>query len=185
MSRIGQLPIPVPTGVEIKIGDGNAVEITGPKGSLARDLPATMTITASDDQIQVTRPNNENDQRALHGLTRQLIANMVSGVTEGFEKRLEIQGTGYRAAMQGRDLDLQLGFSHPCVVTPLEGVEIQVPDPTHIVVQGIDKEAVGQVAALVRATRPADPYKGKGVRYQGEYVRQKPGKTAAGLGAAV
>lgn len=184
MSRVGQLPIPVPMGVEIKVGDRNAVEVKGPKGRLARDLPATMVITVSDGQIQVSRHNNERDQRALHGLTRQLIANMVTGVTEGFEKRLEIQGTGYRASLQGRDLDLQLGFSHPCVVTPLEGVEIQVPDPTHIVVQGIDKEAVGQVAALVRGMRPADPYKGKGVRYEGEYVRQKPGKTAAGLATA-
>ncbi len=181
MSRIGQLPVPVPADVDVKIGDRNAVEVKGPKGTLARDLPRTMIITATNGAIEVTRPNDERDQRALHGLTRQLIANMVIGVTDGFEKRLEIQGTGYRATLQGRSLDLQLGFSHPRVITPPEGVDIQVPDPTHVVVQGIDKETVGQVAAEVRAVRPADPYKGKGVRYEGEYVRQKPGKTAAGL----
>ncbi len=185
MSRIGQLPVPVPAGVDVKIGDRNAVEVKGPKGTLARELPRTMTIATTNGVIEVTRPNDERDQRALHGLTRQLIANMVTGVTDGFEKGLEIRGTGYRASLQGRSLDLQLGFSHPRVITPPEGVDIQVPDPTHIVVQGIDKEAVGQVAAEVRAVRPADPYKGKGVRYEGEYVRQKPGKTAAGLATGV
>ncbi len=168
----------------MNIADGNAVEIKGPRGSLARTLPASMTISAAEGLIQVDRPNNDRKQRALHGLTRQLLANMVTGVTDGFQKRLEIQGTGYRASVQGGALDLQLGFSHPQVIRAPEGVDIQVPDPTRIVVEGIDKEAVGQIAAEIRAVRPADPYKGKGVRYAGEYVRQKPGKTAAGLATA-
>ncbi len=184
MSRIGQLPIPVPGGVTVSIGDGNTVEIKGPRGALARTLPRSMTITATDGVLKVSRPNDERKQRALHGLTRQLLANMVIGVTDGFQKRLEIQGTGYRASLQGGALDLQLGFSHPRVIQAPDGVDIEVPDPTHIVVQGIDKQAVGQIAAEIRAVRPADPYKGKGVRYAGEYVRQKPGKTAAGLTAA-
>ena len=184
MSRIGQLPVPIPAGVTVDIGDGNAVEVSGPRGSLARTLPGSMTITAADGMVQVMRPNDEHKERALHGLTRQLLANMITGVTEGFRKRLEIQGTGYRASIQGGALDLQLGFSHPQVIRAPDGVDIQVPDPTHIVVEGNDKEAVGQLAAEIRAVRPADPYKGKGVRYAGEYVRQKPGKTAAGLATA-
>ena len=176
MSRIGQLPVPIPTGVTVNVGDGNAVEVKGPKGSLVRALPASMTITAADGMVQVTRPNDERKQRALHGLTRQLLANMVTGVTEGFQKRLEIQGTGYRASLQGRALDLQLGFSHPQVIRPPEGVDIQVPDPTRIVVEGIDKEAVGQIAAEIRAVRPADPYKGKGIRYAGDTSDRSPAR---------
>ena len=170
------MPIPLPDSVELSIGDGNMVVVKGPKGTLTKSLPSTMTISVAEGRVEILRQSDAREQRALHGLTRQLLANMVTGVTKGFEKRLEIRGTGYRASLQGRAVDLQLGFSHPRVITPPDGVEIQVPDPTHVVVQGIDKQVVGHVAALVRDVRPADAYKGKGVRYSDEYVIRKEGK---------
>lgn len=182
MSRIGRQPIPIPDEVRVTIADGNAVTVTGPKGTSAQILPAAMTIEQRDGVLVVERPSDVREHRALHGLTRQLLANMITGVTAGFEKRLEIRGTGFRASLQDQTLDFQLGFSHAQRVTAPAGVEFELPDPTHIVVRGIDKQQVGQIAAEIRSQRPADPYKGKGLRYEGEYVRRKPGKAAIGLG---
>ena len=156
----------------------------GPKGRLRRRFHADMTVEQAGDEIGVKRSSESRQNRALHGLTRQLIANMVEGVTRGYEKRLAIEGTGFRATLQGGTLDLQLGFSHPQQLAVPEGIEIEVPDPTHIVVKGIDKEFVGQVAADLRKVRPPDAYKGKGIRYEGEYVRRKPGKAAATIAGA-
>jgi large subunit ribosomal protein L6 len=177
MSRIGRKPITVPDGVEIDVGSGR-VSVKGPKGELAQDVSADMKIEQEDGNVTVARPTDRGEHRALHGLTRSLIANMVEGVTDGFEKRLEIQGVGYRAALRGSTLELSLGFSHPVSIEAPEGIEFEVPQPTEVVVRGIDKQQVGQVAADIRKRRPPEPYKGKGIRYRGEQVTRKVGKRA-------
>ena len=177
MSRIGKRPIEIPDGVEVEVGDGE-VTVKGPKGELHQAVSPEMRIERSDATLTVERPSDRGEHRALHGLTRTLIANMVVGVTDGFEKRLEIQGVGYRARLQGNQLELSLGYSHPVSVTPPDGIEFEVPQPTEVVVRGIDKQLVGEIAAQVRKQRPPEPYKGKGVRYAGEYVRRKVGKRA-------
>jgi len=177
MSRIGKRPIEVPTGVTVTLEPGR-VAVTGPLGSLQQDVPQRMQIAQDDGTLTVTRPTERGDDRALHGLTRTLIANMVEGVTKGFEKRLEIQGVGYRAALKGSDLELQVGYSHPVTIKPRTGISFEVPVPTQIVVKGTDKQQVGQTAAEIRKVRPPEPYKGKGIRYEGEYVRRKVGKRA-------
>jgi len=179
MSRIGKEPIAIPDGVKIDVQDAR-VTVTGPKGALHQDIVDAMRVTLEDGTAKVERPSDERSHRALHGLTRTLIANMVEGVTKGFEKALEIHGVGYRAALQGRDLELQLGFSHPVKVAAPEGIEFEVPTPNRIVVRGIDKQLVGAVAADIRKLRKPEPYKGKGVRYEGEHVRKKAGKAAKG-----
>lgn len=175
MSRIGRQPVAVPKNVEITLGDGNNVSVKGPKGQLHRQFPATITLTREDEQIVVTRPSDEGKQRALHGLSRSLLNNMVVGVTDGFTRTLEVQGVGYRAQLQGSNLQLALGFSHPVIVNPPEGITFSVEGP-RILISGIDKEQVGQVAANIRKLRPPEPYKGKGIRFQGERVRRKAGK---------
>ena len=177
MSRIGKKPIAVPAGVLVSVDPGR-VTVSGPKGELRQTVPSRMQIKQEDGTITVERPTERGDDRALHGLTRSLIANMVEGVTNGFEKRLEIQGVGYRAAMSGTNLELQVGYSHPVRITPREGISFEVPVPTQVVVRGIDKQIVGQTAAEIRKVRPPEPYKGKGIRYEGEYVRRKVGKRA-------
>jgi len=177
MSRIGRAPITVPSGVEFRHDDG-LVTVKGPKGELTQRVPREMIVSLADGTITVARPTDSANHRSLHGLTRTLIANMVHGVTEGFEKRLEIQGVGYRAGMKGTDLELLVGFSHPAVVTPPAGIEFETPQPQVVLVRGIDKQAVGEVAAQIRALRPPEPYKGKGIRYAGEYVARKVGKRA-------
>ncbi|MCG8467230.1 MAG: 50S ribosomal protein L6 [Gemmatimonadetes bacterium] len=181
MSRIGKQPIPVPDGVEVKV-DGSHVSVKGPKGELARSFDGDMSIALDDGVVSVTRPSDEPRHRALHGLTRTLVANMVTGVRDGFEKRLEIQGVGYKADQKGKAIVLNVGFSHPVDVEPPEGVELKVESPTLIVVSGIDKEKVGQLAAEIRGVRPPEPYKGKGIRYLGEYVRRKAGKATVAAG---
>jgi large subunit ribosomal protein L6 len=177
MSRIGRQPIELPAGVNVAISPGR-VQVNGPLGELSQQVPDRMTIEQKDGEILVTRPTERGEDRALHGLTRSLIANMVEGVTKGFEKNLEIQGVGYRAALRGSDLELNVGYSHPVVIKAPAGITFDVPAPTQIVVKGTDKQAVGQIAADIRKTRPPEPYKGKGIRYQGEYVRRKVGKRA-------
>jgi large subunit ribosomal protein L6 len=177
VSRIGRKPIAVPAGVTVSIDPGR-VTVNGPKGELQQVVPQRIAIDQSGDEILVTRPTERGEDRALHGLTRTLVANMVEGVTNGFEKRLEIQGVGYRAAMSGSNLELQVGFSHPVRVEPRKGIEFEVPVPTQVVVRGIDKQLVGQTAAEIRRVRPPEPYKGKGIRYSGEFVRRKVGKRA-------
>jgi large subunit ribosomal protein L6 len=178
MSRIGRSPIPVPSGVTVALAD-DSVTVTGPQGSLARRLPSGITISQEGDVLVVARPDDERDHRALHGLTRTLVANMVTGVTQGFTKELEIVGVGYRAIAKGPNaLELALGFSHPVTIDAPEGISFEVPVPTRIVVKGIDKERVGQVAADIRKIRKPEPYKGKGVRYAGERVLRKQGKAA-------
>jgi large subunit ribosomal protein L6 len=178
MSRIGKSPIPVPSGVDVTVAD-RSVTVKGPKGTLARRLPPDISVRQDGDQLVVERPDDEREHRALHGLTRSLVNNMVVGVTDGFSKDLEIVGVGYRAIAQGPSrLELALGFSHPVVVEAPEGVTFEVPAPTRITVRGIDKEIVGQVAANIRKVRKPEPYKGKGVRYAGEVVRRKAGKAA-------
>jgi large subunit ribosomal protein L6 len=178
MSRIGKAPIPVPSGVEVVIGDGR-VSVKGPQGTLERVLPGEITIRQDGSVLTVERPNDERQNRALHGLTRSLVNNMVLGVTNGFTKDLEIVGVGYRAVARGPgQLELALGFSHPVVVNAPEGITFEVPVPTRISVKGIDKEKVGQVAANIRKMRKPEPYKGKGVRYAGEHVQRKAGKAA-------
>ena len=177
MSRIGRKPIEVPAGVTVAISPGR-VQVNGPMGELTQMVPARMQVEQADDVINVTRPTDRGEDRALHGLTRTLVANMVEGVTKGFEKRLEIQGVGYRAALRGTSLELNVGFSHSVVIEPRAGITFEVPVPTQIVVKGTDKQQVGQTAAEVRAVRPPEPYKGKGIRYEGEYVRRKVGKRA-------
>jgi len=177
MSRIGRQPIQVPAGVLVSVDPGR-VTVSGPKGELRTAVPQRMKIEQGDGVITVTRPTERGEDRALHGLTRTLVANMVEGVTNGFEKRLEIQGVGYRAAMSGTNLELQVGYSHTVRVTPRQGIEFEVPVPTQVVVRGIDKQLVGQTAAEIRKVRPPEPYKGKGIRYEGEYVRRKVGKRA-------
>jgi large subunit ribosomal protein L6 len=176
MSRIGKSPIPVPSGVEIAISEGH-VKVTGPKGALERDLPASITVRQEGDEVLVERPDDERENRALHGLVRSLVNNMVVGVTQGYTKELEIVGVGYRATAQGPGaVRLALGFSHPVDVQAPDGITFEVPAPNRIVVQGIDKEMVGQVAANIRKWRKPEPYKGKGVRYAGERVQRKAGK---------
>ena len=177
MSRIGRQPIQVPAGVLVSVDPGR-VTVSGPKGELRTAVPQRMKIEQEEGVITVSRPTERGDDRALHGLTRTLVANMVEGVTNGFEKRLEIQGVGYRAAMSGTNLELQVGYSHPVRITPRQGIEFEVPAPTQVIVRGIDKQLVGQTAAEIRKVRPPEPYKGKGIRYEGEYVRRKVGKRA-------
>jgi large subunit ribosomal protein L6 len=177
MSRIGKSPIPVPSGVDVAIS-GSSVTVKGPKGTLVRDLPGAVTVRQDGDTLLVERPDDERQSKAMHGLVRSLVNNMVVGVSQEFSKELEIIGTGYRAALQGSTLDLALGFSHPVKVDAPSGITFEVPTPTRIVVRGIDKEQVGQVAADIRALRKPEPYKGKGVRYLGEHVARKAGKTA-------
>ena len=177
MSRIGKQPIPVPDGVDISI-EPELVSVKGPKGELAERKSREIEVKQEDGQIVVTRPTDRGEHRALHGLTRSLIANMVEGVTNGFEKRLEIQGVGYRANLQGRKLVLALGYSHPVELEAPEGIDFEVPAPTQVVVRGISKQVVGETAANIRKQRPPEPYKGKGIRYRGEYVARKVGKRA-------
>jgi large subunit ribosomal protein L6 len=177
MSRIGNTPIEIPAGVSVSLSPGR-VMVNGPLGELSQAVPQRCRIEQKDGEIVVTRPSERGEDRALHGLTRTLVANMVEGVTKGFEKALEIQGVGYRAALRGTDLELNVGFSHSVVKKPPQGIVFEVPAPTQVLVKGIDKQQVGQVAAEVRAVRPPEPYKGKGIRYAGEYVRRKIGKRA-------
>ncbi len=177
MSRIGKQPIPVPAGVSVQVEPG-IVRVNGPKGELSERVSRAITVEQSDGELLVTRPTDRGEHRALHGLTRTLIANMVTGVTDGYEKRLEIQGVGYRAALRGEDVELQVGYSHPVVVAAPAGIEFDVPAPTQIVVRGSSKQAVGEIAARIRKVRPPEPYKGKGIRYQGEQVQRKVGKRA-------
>jgi large subunit ribosomal protein L6 len=177
MSRIGKRPIEVPAGVIVSVDPGR-VTVSGPKGELRQQVPTRMKIDQEDSTIVVTRPTERGEDRALHGLTRTLIANMVEGVTNGFEKRLEITGVGYRAALAGSNLELQVGYSHLVRIVPREGISFEVPVPTQVVVRGIDKQMVGQTAAEIRKVRPPEPYKGKGIRYEGEVVRRKVGKRA-------
>lgn len=177
MSRIGKQPIPVPSGVEVKI-EGSTVTVTGPKGSLVQTFNEDMTVALEEGVLSVSRPSDERHHRSLHGLTRTLLSNMVVGVSEGFHKNLEIVGVGYRAELKGSDIQLALGFSHPVLVKAPDGITFEVPAPTRITVRGIDKQRVGQVAAEIRKWRKPEPYKGKGVRYEGEHVRRKLGKTA-------
>ena len=177
MSRIGKRPIELPAGVTVVVDPG-WVTVKGPKGELRQLVPARMAIAEDGGTITVSRPTDRGDDRALHGLTRTLVANMVEGVTQGFEKKLEIQGVGYRAALQGSNLELQVGYSHIVRIEPREGISFEVPVPTQVVVRGIDKQLVGQTAAEIRKVRPPEPYKGKGIRYEGEHVRRKVGKRA-------
>ena len=178
MSRIGKLPVSVPAGVEVSI-NGNEVSVKGPKGELTQTFHKELTIEkAEDGSIVVSRPNDERESRAMHGLTRTLIHNMIIGVSEGYSKTLELVGVGYRAAVKGNTLELNLGFSHPVIIEKPEGITFECPDQAKIVVSGIDKQQVGQVAADIRKWRKPEPYKGKGIRYQGEHVRRKEGKTA-------
>lgn len=178
MSRIGYMPIEVPGGVDVKIDDENLVTVRGPKGELTQQLSRRMTFEREDNVINVVRPSDDRDDRSIHGLTRSLLANMITGVTDGFEKRLEVHGVGYRAEMQGRQLVMRLGYSHDVIFDPPEGIEIEVQENTRVVVRGADKQQVGQLAAEIRMSRPAEPYKGKGVRYEGEHIRRKAGKAA-------
>jgi large subunit ribosomal protein L6 len=177
MSRIGKKPIEIPAGVSVSLSPGR-VMVNGPLGELSQLVPQRMKVEQSDGEIVVTRPTERGDDRALHGLTRSLVANMIEGVTKGFEKRLEIQGVGYRAALRGQSLELSVGFSHSVVIDPPAGITFEVPSATEVIVKGIDKQQVGQTASEVRAVRPPEPYKGKGIRYEGEYVRRKVGKRA-------
>lgn len=175
MSRIGNMPVDLPSGVEVKI-DGSDVAVKGSKGELNRTFHERISFELDNGVVSVLRPDDTRESKALHGLSRALLHNMVLGVSEGFSKELEIQGVGYRAALKGQNLELQVGFSHPVLVEPQEGVTFEVPEPTRVIISGIDKEKVGQVAANVRGIRPPEPYKGKGIRYVGEYVRRKAGK---------
>ena len=177
MSRIGRKPIPVPSGVTVTI-DPDVVRVHGPKGELSERIPRDMKVVQDGEEITVTRPTDRGEHRALHGLTRSLVANMVEGVTDGFQKTLEIQGVGYRAQLKGKDLELALGYSHPVPVKAPEGIEFEVPQPTRVIVKGISKQMVGEIAAYIRKQRPPEPYKGKGIRYEGEYVARKVGKRA-------
>ena len=179
MSRIGRLPIDIPAGVEVKIEEGNKVTVKGPKGTLVKCLPVEMTIKQEDNQVVVTRPNDLKKMKSLHGLTRSLIANMITGVSEGYEKKLEINGVGYRAQKKGKEITFNLGFSHPVVMTDPEGIETEMDGQNIIIVKGIDKEKVGQYAAEIRELRKPEPYKGKGSKYADEVIRRKVGKTGA------
>jgi large subunit ribosomal protein L6 len=177
MSRIGKKPIPLPTGVTVSI-EPELVSVNGPRGTLSERIPRDITVAQDGDLLVVTRPTDRGEHRALHGLTRSLVANMVEGVTTGFQKTLEIQGVGYRAALKGRDLELALGYSHPVPIKAPEGIEFEVPQPTRVIVKGNSKQQVGELAANIRKKRPPEPYKGKGIRYEGEYVARKVGKRA-------
>ena len=177
MSRIGREPITVPAGVTVTVANGNVVTVKGPLGELNQTFASQLTITQEGDKITVSRPNDEKENRALHGLTRTLLNNMVVGVTSGFAKKLEIVGVGYRAEKQGAKIVLGLGYSHPVVFEEKDGVKFEVPDNTTIIVKGIDKQAVGQMAAVIRSKRPPEPYLGKGIKYEGERIRRKAGKT--------
>ncbi|MEX0753871.1 MAG: 50S ribosomal protein L6 [Actinomycetota bacterium] len=178
MSRIGKQPIVVPGGVDVSVADDGLVTVKGPRGELAQRLHPQITVVVDGEQVRVERPNDEGFFRGLHGLSRTLIANMIEGVTNGFEKRLEIIGVGYRAQMKGKDLEIAAGFSHPVAVRCPEGIVFETPTPTQIVIRGNDKQAVGEIAAKIRKVRKPEPYKGKGIRYEGEYVRKKAGKAA-------
>ncbi len=175
MSRIGRMPVEIPNGVEVKI-DGQTVTVRGPKGTLTQEFHPDMVIALEGNTVTVQRPSDDKKHRALHGLTRSLIANMIEGVTKGYQKNLEISGVGYRAALQGTKLVLSMGFSHPVEFEPAPGIEFEVPAPTRITVRGIDKQLVGETAAQIRAVRPREPYLGKGIRYAGEHIRRKAGK---------
>jgi large subunit ribosomal protein L6 len=177
MSRIGRKPIPIPTGVTVKV-EPEVVHVTGPRGALSERKNREIVVAEEGDELVVTRPTDRKDHKSLHGLTRTLIANMVTGVTTGFSKTLEIQGVGYRAALKGSDLELALGYSHPVPIQAPTGIEFEVPQPTRVIVKGNDKQQVGQVAAVIRKQRPPEPYKGKGIRYEGEFVARKVGKRA-------
>ena len=177
MSRIGKKPIPVPDGVTVSIGPGR-VTVNGPKGELEQPVSARMEIVEDEGTVIVKRPTDRGDDRAIHGLTRSLVANMVVGVTDGYEKRLEITGVGYRAKLAGKALELSVGYSHPVSIPAPQGIEFEVPQPTQVIVRGIDKQLVGEIASQVRRVRPPEPYKGKGIRYAGEHVRRKVGKRA-------
>jgi large subunit ribosomal protein L6 len=177
MSRIGRKPIPVPSGVEVQI-EPELVTVKGPKGELSERIPRDITVVQEGEELLVTRPTDRGEHRSLHGLTRSLVANMVEGVTDGFEKTLEIQGVGYRAALKGSDLTLALGYSHPVEIPAPDGISFDVPQPTSVIVKGISKQLVGETAAKIRKSRPPEPYKGKGIRYEGEHVIRKVGKRA-------
>ena len=177
MSRIGRMPVAIPAGVEVNIANGNLVTVKGPKGTLTSQLSSLMTLKQEGAEIHVTRPNDEKETRALHGLTRALLHNMVVGVTEGYKKELDINGVGYRAAKEGKKLVLTIGYSHPVEVEEIDGITIDVPNPNHLVVSGCDKQKVGQFAAELREKRPPEPYKGKGIKYTDEVIRRKVGKT--------
>ena len=177
MSRIGKQPVEIPDGVTVHVKPGS-VTVKGPKGELSQVIDPDMTVSVDGGTLTVTRPTDRGDHRALHGLTRSLIANMVEGVTNGFEKRLQIQGVGYRAQLKGKALELALGYSHPVSLPAPDGIEFEVPQPTEVIVRGIDKQLVGEMAARVRKSRPPEPYKGKGIRYQDEHVTRKVGKRA-------
>jgi large subunit ribosomal protein L6 len=177
MSRIGKKPIPLPTGVTVSI-EPELVQVNGPRGTLSERVPRDITVAQDGEMIVVTRPTDRGEHRALHGLTRSLVANMVEGVTSGFQKTLEIQGVGYRAALKGSDLELALGYSHSVPVKAPEGIVFEVPQPTKVIVKGNSKQMVGEIAAYIRKQRPPEPYKGKGIRYEGEYVARKVGKRA-------
>jgi len=183
MSRIGKQPIEIPSGVDVTVGEDALVTVQGPRGTLSQRLHPEMRIVREEGTLRVERPSDESFHRSLHGLTRSLIANMVEGVTKGYEKRLAIVGVGYRAAMKGHALEIQAGYSHPVVVPATPGIEFETPTPTQIVVRGNDKQQVGEVAANIRKIRKPEPYKGKGIRYEGEYVRKKAGKAAKGATA--
>ena len=177
MSRIGKMPISLPAGVEVTLGEGNLVTVKGPKGSLTQKLSDKITLTKQDGTIHVTRPNDAKENRALHGLTRTLLNNMVVGVTEGYQKELDVNGVGYRVAKEGKKLTMNIGYSHPVVVEETDGISIEAPTPNKIIISGIDKQKVGQFAAEVRGKRPPEPYKGKGIKYTDEVIRRKEGKT--------
>lgn len=177
MSRIGRLPVALPQGVTVTVEADNTVTVKGPKGTLSRKMSKAINIKIEGNEVVVTRPNDEKENRALHGLTRALLQNMVTGVTQGYQKALELVGVGYRASKQGKKLVLNVGYSHPVEIEPTEGIEIDVPAPTQVVVKGINNEAVGQLAAVIRAVRKPEPYKGKGIKYAGEVIRRKEGKT--------
>ncbi len=180
MSRIGRKPITIPAGVEIKVDSDNTITVKGPKGTLTKTMHPDMTIAVEGAEILVTRPDDEKEHRALHGLTRTLIANMVEGVTNGYSKELEIKGVGYRAQLQGKTLNMNLGYSHPVIMEPIDGITIEVPSQNRVVISGIDKQLVGHFAANVRFKRPPEPYKGAGIRYVGEVVKHKEGKAGKG-----
>lgn len=183
MSRIGKQPVPIPSGVEVKV-DGSTVSVKGSKGNLERTFPEEVTFELGEAEVRVLRPADDGRSRAMHGLSRALLANMVIGVSEGYTKELQLVGVGYRAALKGKALELQVGFSHSVAIEPLDGVLFEVPEPTKVIVSGIDKQRVGQATANIRKVRPPEPYKGKGIRYVDEYVRRKAGKAGAPGGKA-